>query len=203
VKRRLIVVLSTTAGVLVAIGVVGLLFAALYTPPPHDVHTPGAIAITNIHIERGDPRTTDAVLGLSPSLSLADIRCQAWYDIHRQGSCPDAAQLEQDLWPGITQTPNTLYVWLPNSCIGYYARFNLEYFQSNRRLVFHCYSAQSWIYSPPLQLPGVRALTSADLVLVPTNGIGQGDLAVIEDDRIEHPLGDDSTESPLGTVPIP
>lgn len=49
---------------------------------------------------------------------------------------------------------------------------------------------------------GVEAAPPAALLVVPTSGIPAGNLNVIEDDRVEHLLGDDSTESELGTATI-
>lgn len=101
-KRKWILGLSVSAGTLGAVGVVGFLVSFLYTPAPHDVHTQGGAAITNFHIAKED-RPTYGPYGLSPSLSLADIRCGAWQAI-QLGPCPDAATLEQKFWPGVTQT---------------------------------------------------------------------------------------------------
>jgi hypothetical protein len=49
---------------------------------------------------------------------------------------------------------------------------------------------------------GVRAIAPTALLIVPANGFATGAVTLVEDDRVEHILGDDSTETVLGTVAI-
>jgi hypothetical protein len=47
-----------------------------------------------------------------------------------------------------------------------------------------------------------QALPPAGLVLVATDAFGAGNLNVVEEDRVEHLLGDDSTQAVLGVVAV-
>jgi hypothetical protein len=190
-----------SAAAAVSIVFVGVAISALYSPQPHDVHTAGATAITNARVAQAD-HPTYGYLQLSPSMSLDDLRCQAWR-AERTPQCPDAAALEQRYWPGVRQTTNTLYVALPPSCPGYTSGgFNFEYFKSSRTLMLHCYRAAPWLVFSTMHMPGVQALPPAGLVLVPTDAFGAGNLNVVEEDRVEHLLGDDSTQAVLGVVAV-
>jgi hypothetical protein len=97
----------------------------------------------------------------------------------------------------------TLYVgWLPcdsySSWGGYgvSSGFNAEYIGASRTVIVHCYFARPWLWRPGP--PGVYAVAPLLLLLVPTNGIRAGTLTIVEDDRLEHLVGDQSSESPLG-----
>ncbi len=48
----------------------------------------------------------------------------------------------------------------------------------------------------------MMTIISTDLVLVSTDAIPGGRLTVVQDDRIEHLIGDQTTETALGTVTI-
>lgn len=184
-------------GCAVAIGLVALI---AWTPPSHDVRTPGAVPIANVKVAPSDgvgmpvyfSATTPA-----PSTSLDDERCQAWLS-RAKGPCPDAATLAQQLWPSLAQNPKTLYVTVPASCGG----FNVEYMASSHTLVVHCYTALGWYVAPDLGPPGVEAAPTLILLLVPTGSIAPGDLTVVRDDRVEHLVGDDSSQVVLGKVAI-
>lgn len=181
-----------------SVAVALVLADACITPAEHDIHSPGALAI-NVSIAF----TEGPVFGsIRPSQSLADVRCQVWQRNSRN-SCPDDAVLAKTFWPRLTQTPKTLYVGLPSSCdpYDYVAGFNVEYLRSERTLIFHCHLAAPWIALPP-GARGVVMLPSTALVLLPTNAISPGMLRVVRDDRIEHLLGDQTTETELGTATI-
>jgi hypothetical protein len=68
--------------------------------------------------------------------------------------------------------------------------------------MLHCYRAAPWLVFPTMHMPGVQALPPAGLVLVPTDTFGAGNLNVVEEDRVEHLLGDDSTQAVLGVVAV-
>jgi hypothetical protein len=148
---------------------------------------------------------------MKPSLSLADIRCQEWHlaftNPHRADPCPDATTLALSYWPQLTPSSKTLYVgWLP---CGSYSKvggqgiangFNVEYLSSNRTMIIHCYFARPWIWQPGP--PGTYAIAPLVLLLVPTNAIPTGTLSIVQDDRLEHLIGDQSAESTLATATI-
>lgn len=188
----------------VAVSVVTLLLLGglvvlTWTPSAHDIHSGGARPITNLRV--ADGRTTYGYGHLTPTQSLDQLRCQAWRAA-RTGPCPDATTLEEAFWPGVAQSSNTLYIPLPPSCPGVLpGSFNIEYFDSNRSLVIHCNVAAPWL-NLTRPLPGVVALPPAVLVGVPTESFGAGNLKLVEEDRIEHLLGDDTTQTDLGTVTI-
>lgn len=187
-----IAALSTSAAVAL------VLADACITPADHDVHSPGALAI-KVSIAFAEEPVFSSI---RPSQSLADVRCQAWQRNSRN-SCPDDAVLARTFWPRLTQTPRTLYVGLPSSCdpYDYVAGFNVEYLRSERTLIFHCHLAAPWI-ALPTGASGVVMLQSTALVLLPTSAISPGILRVVRDDRIEHLIGDQTTETELGTVTI-
>jgi hypothetical protein len=78
--------------------------------------------------------------------------------------------------------------------------FNAEYFGADRTLILHCYFARPWLWQHPPS--GVYALEPMLLLLVPTNGIPPGNLSIVQDDRVEHLIGDETYESPLGSATI-
>ena len=179
-----------------------LVIALIWKPDGHDVHTPGAVAVSGAHLFN-ELIPTYVFANVRPSMSLADVRCQAW-QVARKSVCPDAATISSALWPELKQSPNTLYVGLSTDCVVYNPVYgvNVEYLAVNRRLTIHCYSTSAWI-SMPVGSPGIGPSGPwTRLLLVPTNAIEPGPLTVIRDDRIEHLLGDDSTEVALGTLTV-
>ncbi len=134
---------------------------------------------------------------LRPSQSLADIRCQV-ASYYSTGPCPPDARMAEGIWPFVKQRPNTLYVGLLPSCPGH---FNIEYFAHDRRLIIHCHFAYPYI-SIPTGASGANAYRVTELIQVPTDPVGPGSLQVVEDDRIEHLIGDQTTETELGTATI-
>jgi hypothetical protein len=68
-------------------------------------------------------------------------------------------------------------------------------------LTIHCHVAWPWI-AIPAGARGVVAIRETSLIEVPTDAITPGTLRVVQDDRIEHLIGDQTTETELGTVTI-
>ena len=167
---------------------------ACSAPADHDVHSPNGIEIKG---ERANSLDSLPFAGrLRPSESLADIRCQVASHYSSVPCPPDS--MPPGIWPFVKQRPNTLYVGLLPVCPGY---FNIEFFALNRRLIIHCHAAYPYI-SIPAGASGVVAYRVTELVEVPTDLIGPGSLQVVEDDRIEHLIGDQTTETVLGTTTI-
>jgi hypothetical protein len=174
-----------------------LVFAQLFvSPQPHEIHTPNAIPIT----VRTAPSQTQASI-TTASESLANLRCQIWHTGRftgqppNTGPCPDDATLALAYWPQFSQSPQTLYLAWTRCFV-----FNVEYIASNRTVVIHCFTAGTLI--PTLTLPGVVAQRFLDLLLVPTEAMSPGSLSIIEDDRVEHFIGDFSSEVVLATATI-
>ena len=175
---------------------------ACITPADHDVHSPNGISIKG---EIADPlESVPSYYGplrprgpIRPSQSIADIRCQVWRQ-NASSQCPDDSRLAPSLWPHVEQRPNILYVGLLPSCPGY---FNIEYLSNDRTVTIHCHVAWPWI-SIPTGARGVVAIRETSLIVVPTDAIAPGALRVVQDDRVEHLIGDQTTETDLGTVTI-
>jgi hypothetical protein len=91
--------------------------------------------------------------------------------------------------------------WSGSGAITNWQGFNLEYLRSGRELVIHCYVAEPWITHHET-LRGVAAIPSLSLLIVPTGSMGSGTIQIIEDDRLEHLVGDQSTEFPLASATI-
>ena len=195
--RKRIVWLSITA--IVAF----LLVDGFVAKPAHEVHTAGGrplkatVLITDI---RFFFRTVPA------SQSISELRCQLWAETRPNTPCPaDVASTYLNL---VGQAPNTLYVlwvgcvdWHGSGAIIKWQGYNLEYMPSERKLVIHCYVAEPWITHHPT-LFGSAAIPAQTLLMVPTESMGRGTIQIIEDDRLEHLIGDQSTEFALGTVTI-
>lgn len=184
--------------------VVTLVIELMWAPTGHDVHTPGAFTVGGVRIAGGDTRVT-VLANLRPSMSLEDMRCQVW-QVARNAGCPDATTLSLAFWPALKGSPQTLYVGLSTKCAqyDYVYGFNVEYLPVNRRLTIHCYSTAGWIPIPFSS--SCRGICPSGpmtaLILVPTDAISPGMLTVIRDDRIEHLVGDQSTEVRLGTLTV-
>jgi len=178
-----------------------LLTAVCHAPENHDIHTPGAIAIQFGYSEGWPERYFSGTI--RPSQSLADIRCQAWQATNGK-ACPDDATLERTYWPKLKQSPATLYLGFPSTCgQDYLGAFNVEYLATSRTLLIHCHVAAPWIVIPVrICCPGLQPVPHNFLVLVETNSIPPGKVRIVRDERIEHHLGDQSTESLLATVTI-
>lgn len=139
---------------------------------------------------------------VQPSQSLTDVRCAIWRVRHAE-TCPDAATLAGLYFPQLTQSPSSLYVpwlWCGYSSLGANG-FNVEYLPTRRAIVIHCYLARPFVWTQPRTMVA-RAQTVLSLLLVPTTLLPGGPVSIIEDDRIEHLAGDQSSESRLGTATI-
>jgi hypothetical protein len=140
---------------------------------------------------------------VQPSESLSDVRCAIWRGRHSQDSlCPDAAALATIYFPNLTQRPATLYIpwfWCAYTMFG--DGFNVEYQPSRRAVVIHCYLTRPYVWRQPLTSIAAMEPTLS-LLLVPTASLPSGPVSVIEDSRIEHLVGDQSTEYQTRTATI-
>jgi len=185
------------------------------SPSAHDVHSPGASAIEAYAADQHTaiPPNTVAIYGsITPSQSLADIRCQASqldYGNPSRGdptTCADAGRLALRYWPQLTQSANTLYI--PLRCWGAsppkqaWEGFNVEYRPSSLTLVIHCYVAGSWLSLQPPVVGSLPIGQPLSLVVVSTAAISTGTIQIVQDDRIERLISDQSTEFQLATVTI-
>ena len=169
-------------------------------PPEHAITTAGATPI-DYQVGYGAGFANGRVVaGLAASsTSLDDFRCAAWRASGREQSCPTATELAKTLWPGVRQTPGTIYVGIySSSCYPSAGHLNVEYYAG--RLVLHCHVAAPWVkFERHL---GGGPPPSIELVMIPTAGIPHGTLTVVLDDRVERWLNDQVTTSLLGTVAI-
>ena len=172
-----------------------------WTPVAHPVHTPGAKTVSARAIAQEGGRPF-ALLELAPSLSLSEVRCEAWQQTNADRPCPADAVL-QHFWPEVAQSARTLYFGISSFCVGFEAAasLSLEFLDAARQLLIHCVSTASWV-SFRRTMPGVQAVPLTDLVLVPIGQMPPGQLSVVKDDRVEHLLGDASTLTLLGRVEI-
>jgi hypothetical protein len=188
----------------IAVVAVFLLADGFVTPSTHEVHTPSDIAV-NATLVGANPRLYSYPQLLQPTQSLDSIRCQLWrtrLHLPTTSACPDGAALAVMFFPNLTQSPKTLYFLWP-SCTdtsGAY-KFNLEYQSSSRTLVLHCYTAEPLVWRQPM-IMGVVAQQPAALLVVPTDSFLTGTVNIVEDDRVEHLVGDSSTEYSIATVTI-
>jgi hypothetical protein len=173
------------------------LVVAFVQPAPHEVHTPGSAVVNARLVEIPDRRPF--VDRPQPNESIDAIRCEVWHARQSPTStCPVGEVLAAEYFPALTQTPKTLYIpWDRCRANG----FNLEYQSSRRSLVIHCYTAQPWV-NYELHLPGVVAERALAVLVVSTESLPPGDITIVEEDRIEHPLRDQSSEFQLATATI-
>jgi hypothetical protein len=176
--------------------VVALVAAAFVTPAPHEIHAADAMPV-NAQLVYSSPFVVGYPV-VQPSQSLDTIRCEIWRTRgqYRPASACDSSALAHAFFPNLTQNPTTLYVpWTPCS------NFNVEFRSPSRTLVIHCYSAEPWIWTAP-RMMGVEAQPRLALLLIPTQSIPPGNIAIVQDNRIERFLHDDSYEFPLGIATI-
>ena len=186
-----------------AVIVAFLLVDGFVARPAHDVNTPGATPLKAATV------TTDITYYSYPlpaSQSISDLRCRLWTERFADTPCP--IDVSSKYLPSVAQAANTLYVlwfgcidWSGAGAIINWQGYNLEFLPSERKLFLHCYVAEPWIAFHE-RLYGVAAQIPAVLLLVPTSSMGPGPIQIIEDDRQEHLVGDQSAESPLGTATI-
>jgi hypothetical protein len=188
------------AGLTIAVALVLIVVGPLVTPPPHEVRTPGAVAL-NTEMVLSDP-AAHLSQPVEASQSLNDVRCAIWR-LQHAGSCPDASTMAGLYFPQLTQSTKTLYIpWLSCRYTSFGANgFNLEYEPTRRAVVIHCYLATPLVWRRPLTSFASPQI-ELSLLLVRTSSLPAGPVTVIEDDRIEHLIGDQSTEHPMGTATI-
>lgn len=197
--RRLVVPMLLVIGV-AAVGAFGAdMFVA---PRAHDVASPGAVRI-ELHVFWQSLGVE--WLPARPSLRLADMRCR----IAEQPAC-DPTELAARL-PDLRQTPRTLYMPWPGCGIdapggpapASAAGFNAEFLPSENRIVIHCYSAASLVPTSAACCPGAYPTYFPDsLLTVDLTPVIATSIAVYEDDRIEHLVGDQSTEFQIASATI-
>jgi len=181
------------------------------TPVSHDIHTPGATPLT-IQLADTDPLHALRFEPVTPSESLDTIRCEIWHELNPPTSaCPDSASLANAYFPRLTQSPETLYFsWQrcgrTQAVYGTYSfatGFNAEYRLSDRTLVLHCNSTGPWVYWFGMGIHGIGPLPPPpSLVTVAATSFGPGTMRIVEDDRLEHFVGDQSTEFQVATATI-
>jgi hypothetical protein len=179
-----------------------LLASGFVAAPAHEVHSPGATPLAARLVKSESP----ILQTFQPTESISDIRCRLWQSVHGALPCPDDVALTY--FSSVIQTPRTLYLlwtgcisWSGSGAITNWQGFNLEYVPSGRRLVIHCYVSEPW-FTHHETLYGVAALPRASLLVVPTVAMGPGAIQIIEDDHVEHLVGDQSTEFQVATATI-
>jgi hypothetical protein len=111
----------------------------------------------------------------------------------------------------LIQRPKTLYFsWQrcgrTQSVYGTYSfatGFNPEYRPSDSTLVLHCYGTGPWIYLLGSGIRGIGPMPPPpSLVAVPITSFRPGSIRIVEDDRLEHLVGDQSTEFQVAMATI-
>lgn len=188
-------------GLGIALVLVLLLVVAFVAPPGHEVHSPGGTSVTVAAYPSTDQFAWQPS---APSVSLGDIKCRAF----TAGRSPCTREQIASAFPRLAQSDHTLYyVW--SGCIDWsgagavirWEGYNIEYFKSSGTLLVHCYIGTAYMYLPDRQF-GVAGEFAGTLLAIPTSGIGSGSLQIREDDRLEHLVGDQSTEYDLATATI-
>jgi hypothetical protein len=175
--------------------VLAALQVACGVPAEHDIHLQGGVSVAARSLPVGGGFNG----AITPTLSVADVRCQ----IYRRTTspiCPDEAGLARAYWPELRQTRDVVFVGLrpTPSCI----HMNVEYLAGARKLLFHCHQACAWLGINPV-VGAAQPADVTDVVMASTHGIRAGRLSLAREDRIEHWLFDPTSESGLGTVTIP
>jgi hypothetical protein len=190
------------AGLAIAVALVLIAGDVFVKPSPHEVHTPGAVALS-VQMADSFPPPLHVSQAIQPSESLNDVRCAIWRARQSQDSvCPDEATLGAMYFPKLTQRRGTLYIpwfWCAYTMGG--DGFNVEYQPSRRAIVIHCYLARAWVWMQPLTTTTAMEI-SLSLLLVRTALLPSGPVSVIEDSRIEHLIGEQSTEYQTRTATI-
>jgi len=173
---------------------------AFVAPPAHDVHSPGGIPLKATFFESDQNVAWDPT---RPSQSLADMKCR----VPDRGTTCDASVVAT-YFPNLTQTPHTLYLVCPHFTdktdageITPWGGYNFEYVPSTRELVIHCYRAKAWLYAHQY-LYGVAGTGRWALVAVSTTRMGSGTITILEEDHLEHLVGDQTDEYQLATATI-
>lgn len=185
------------------LGLIAIFLAAdAFIPPPvHEVHSIGGTALNAAGF------VSNNLLWVTgpPTQTLSDVRC---VQNTTTGRVPCTSAEVAAVFPGLAQRSQTLYVvwagcldWSGAGPVIPWEGHNIEWFPGSRTIVFHCYTAKPWLYFPE-RLMGLATLPAYVLVAVPTAGMGPGPITIIEDDRLEHLVGDQSTEYQLATAQI-
>jgi len=177
-----------------------LLADAFIAPPAHDVQSPGGVAVKVTFFESTN---TVAWSPSQPSQSLADIKCR----LPGKGTACDSTILAAS-FPTLTQSTQTLYVtwsrctsWSGFGEVIPWEGYNVEYIASTRKLVIHCYRSKPWLYAHEY-LYGVAGVPQYALAAMSTAGISSGTISIVEDDHLEHLVGDQSDEFQVATANI-
>ncbi len=147
---------------------------AFVAPPAHDVHSPGGIPLKATFFESDQNVAWDPT---RPSQSLADMKCR----VPDRGTTCDASVGAGEITP--------------------WGGYNFEYVPSTRELVIHCYRAKAWLYAHQY-LYGVAGTGRWALVAVSTTRMGSGTITILEEDHLEHLVGDQTDEYQLATATI-
>jgi hypothetical protein len=179
-----------------------ILVSAFFTPPPHDVHTPGGTPVQAQFVS--DTSIVFSTRPMHASQSLDAVRCELWrIGPAPTSSCPDSATLASRYFGGLKQTPKTLYVpWRGCIAFGVLTGFNAEYLPGSRTLVLHCYTAEPLLSLPRRVMMGVAPQAPQSLLLVSSDSIPAGNLTIVVDYRVERLMGDESTEFPVAIATI-
>ena len=180
-----------------------VILAIVSLPPSlHEMHSPGA---TPLSVAAFDSDASIGWLSGGPSQSLADIKCVSY--VSQPTRC-DANALSNH-FPELTQHPQVLYliwphcIWIENGNYVKSQGFNLDFLPATRTLVIHCYAATPWLLLPPPNSgSGTRPSPLRALLAIPTASIGAGDVKIWENDRLEHLVGDQSTEFQVATATV-
>src|SRR6266851_21127 len=184
------------AWLIAAAATVLVLFAAVVTPPAHEVHTVGGTAVMT-HFVSNTEYVAFRGESIPPSQSLDTIRCAYWRLGQRQSTstCPDNNVLASLYFPNLAQSSKTLYVpWLGCSSWSDSSGSNVEYLPGSRTLLIHCYTAQPFVYLRRQPVMVAQAKPRPSLLIVPTDSLAVGPISIVQDYRVEHLLGDQSTE---------
>jgi hypothetical protein len=188
----------------IALTALVLLADAFVAPPLHDVHSIGALALS------AEVYESDSVLQWlipsPPTEHLGEIGCHLAV-VDSPPTCSGTTAGSR--FPSLVQRPNTLYLVWPHhldTSTGHgpfvvWTGYNLEYFPLSRTIVVHLFTAVPWLFFHPYAM-GMGTAPIQSLLAISTEGIGAGPIKVVEDDRLEHLIGDQSTETQLATTTI-
>src|SRR5438477_199799 len=114
--------------------VLAALQVACGAPPEHDIHLPGGAPVAAVSLPVGGGFNG----ALTPTVSVADVRCQI-YRRTVSPTCPDDASLARAYWPELQRTRDVVFVGLRTrpSCF----HMNVEYLAEEHKVLFHCHHA--------------------------------------------------------------
>jgi len=193
-------VIGSIAVVVVLVATFGVLSLITFIPTAHAIRTPGATT-TASHLASG--WVPFRGLAPAPTMSLEQMRCAA-AGVRLPQPCPAFAS---QLWPGLAQSPHTLYVALGSESVtsGSSPGMNAEYDPASQALTIHTYAARPLYVPPPPRddTAGAEPARTLDLVVIDTAAMSPGEITVWEDGWIERLTGDERDgETKLGAVAI-